>query len=290
MYPISVGNISADGIDVFYRYAGSEDAPVILLLHGFPSSSFMFRNLIPLLAISYRVIAPDLPGFGFTQVPSERNYQYTFANFAKTTEAFLDALQIKRFAVYIFDYGAPTGLRVALDRPDSVAAIITQNGNAYEEGFGANFWAPVKKYWASNSTADRDALRPALTFDATRSQYLDGSPHPGLIEPESYHLDQALLERPGNKDVQLDILYDYRTNVYLYPEFHAYFRSSGVPVLSVWGKNDAIFIPPGAEAYERDVRDFELHFLDAGHFALETDEVEVAKLIKGFLKRHNWVL
>ncbi|KAI5918128.1 Alpha/Beta hydrolase protein [Camillea tinctor] len=287
MNTTAIGNVSADGINIFYRYAGPPDAPVILLLHGFPASSFMFRNLIPLLALSYHVIAPDLPGFGFTQVPSERNYQYTFANFAKTTEAFLDALHIEQFAVYIFDYGAPTGLRVALDRPDAITAIISQNGNAYVEGLGASFWAPVERYWASNSTADRDALRPALTFNATRGQYVDGSPHPDKIPPETYHLDQALLERPGNKDLQLDILYDYRTNVALYPQFQAYFRDSGVPVLAAWGRNDAIFVPPGAEAFARDVKDFELHFLDAGHFALETNEVEVAGLIDAFLKKHK---
>ncbi|KAI6088556.1 Alpha/Beta hydrolase protein [Hypoxylon rubiginosum] len=282
----SVSNVKADGIDVFYRHAGPKDAPVILLLHGFPSSSFMFRNLIPLLAeLGYRVIALDLPGYGFTEVPAERGYHYTFANFAKTTEAFLDALEIKRFAVYIFDYGAPTGLRVALDRPNDITAIITQNGNAYTEGFGEEFWAPIKKYWESGSVEDRDALRPFLTLDVTKGQYVNGSPHPSLIQPETYYLDQALMDRPGNKEVQLDMLYDYRTNVPLYTKFHEYFRSSGVPILAVWGKNDTIFIPPGAEAFRRDAKHFELHFLDAGHFALETNEIEMADLINKFLKR-----
>ncbi|KAI1764992.1 Alpha/Beta hydrolase protein [Hypoxylon sp. FL1150] len=282
----SIGNVKADGIDVFYRHAGPKDGPVILLLHGFPASSFMFRNLIPLLAeLGYRAIAPDLPGYGFTEVPAEQEYQYSFANYAKTTEAFLDALNIKKFAVYIFDYGAPTGLRVALDRPDDITAIITQNGNAYVEGFGEEFWAPIKKYWESGSVEDRDALRPFLTLDVTKGQYVNGSPHPSLIQPETYYLDQALMDRPGNKEIQLDMLYDYRTNVDLYPKFHEYFRSSGVPILAVWGKNDTIFIPPGAEAFKRDAKRFELHFLDAGHFALETNEVEMADLIDKFLKQ-----
>ncbi|KAI4866003.1 alpha/beta-hydrolase [Hypoxylon rubiginosum] len=286
MVLISIGRVKADGIDIFYRHAGLKDAPVILFLHGFPSSSFMFRNLMPLLAgLGYRAIAPDLPGYGFTQVPIEREYQYTFANFAKTTEAFLDALDVKRFAVYIFDYGAPTGLRLALNRPNDVSAIITQNGNAYDDGFGEEFWAPIKKYWESGSVEDRDALRPFLTLDVTKGQYVNGSPHPYLIQPETYHLDQALMDRPGNKEIQLDMLYDYRTNVELYPKFHEYFRSSGVPILAVWGKNDTIFIPPGAEAYKRDAKHFELHFLDSGHFALETNEAKMAGLIGGFLER-----
>ncbi|KAI0407140.1 alpha/beta-hydrolase [Xylaria palmicola] len=284
----TVNNITVDGINIFYREAGPRNAPVILLLHGFPSSSFMFRHLIPLLAVSHRVIAPDLPGFGFTEVPGELHYQYTFANLAATTGSFLDALGITRFAVYVFDYGAPTGLRLALDRPRSVTAVISQNGNAYREGLGADFWAPIMRYWASGgAAADRAALLPALTPGATRSQYVDGSPHPGRIEPEAYHLDQALLERPGNKDIQLDLFYDYRNNVDLYPEFQAYFRASGVPVLAIWGEKDAIFVPAGAEAFRRDVKHFELHFLDAGHFALETNEVAVAKKIDGFLKKHQ---
>ncbi|KAI0544994.1 alpha/beta-hydrolase [Xylaria curta] len=286
---LTVNNVTVDGINVFYREAGANDAPVILLLHGFPSSSFMFRHLIPLLAISYRVIAPDLPGFGFTEVPAELQYQYTFENLAKTTGSFLDVLGIKRFAVYIFDYGAPTGLRLALNRSQSVSAIISQNGNAYVEGFGQEFWAPIMKYWASGSTADREALLSALTFNATKSQYVDGSPHPNKIEPETYHLDQALLERPGNKDIQLDLFYDYRTNVDLYPKFQEYFRNSSVPVLAIWGKNDVIFIPPGAEEFRRDVKNFELHFLDAGHFAMETNEVVVAERIDNFLKTYDAV-
>ncbi|KAH9890720.1 alpha/beta-hydrolase [Xylariomycetidae sp. FL2044] len=290
MTQVSVSTIKADGVDIFYRQAGSpsKTSPTLLLLHGYPSSSFMFRNLIPLLAPSYHVVAPDLPGFGFTSVPPSRNYQYTFADFAKTVAAFLDALHIERFAIYIFDYGAPTGLRLALDRPEAVTAIVSQNGNAYVEGFGKEFWAPVMKYWKSGSEEDRAALRGALTYDATRSQYVDGSPHPEDIEPETWHLDQALLERSGRDEVMLDLFYDYRTNVDLYPRFQEYFRESGVPVLTVWGKNDEIFVPAGAEAYSRDVKkeNLEVHWLDAGHFALETNEETVARFIKGFLSRY----
>ena len=282
-----VATVKADGINVFYRHAGPPDAPTVLLLHGYPSSSHMFRNLIPRLAPKYRVIAPDLPGFGFTSVPDSLNYEYTFANLSKTLTAFVDALGLKRFAMYIFDYGAPTGLRFALERPEAVAAIITQNGNAYTEGFGAEFWAPLQKYWASGSSEDREAIRGATTLDVTKWQYTNGSPNPDAIQPEAYYLDQALMDRPGNKDIQLDLFYDYRTNVPLYPRFQEYFRNSNVPVLAIWGKNDTIFIAPGAEAYRRDVKKLDFHWLDAGHFALETNEDEVAKQIQRFLEKHN---
>lgn len=282
-----VATVEADGIKVFYREAGPVDAPTIVLLHGFPSSSFMFRNLIPLLAKQYRVIAPDLPGFGFTEVPPERKYVYTFANIAETFTAFVDALHLKHFAIYIFDYGSPTGLRFALARPEAVAAIVTQNGNAYAEGFGRPFWDPLEKLWASGSAADRDALRPALELGTTKWQYTNGAARPDAIQPEAYYLDQALMDRPGNKEIQLDILYDYRTNLGLYPKFQAYLRESGVPVLAVWGKNDDIFVAPGAEAFARDVKDFELHFLDAGHFALETNEEEMAGYILAFFEKQQ---
>lgn len=283
----TIHTVEADGVNIFYRAAGLETAPVLLLLHGYPASSFMFRNLIPLLALSYRVIAPDLPGYGFTEVPKARNYMYTFANLTTTTEAFLDALNISRFAVYIFDYGAPVGLRLALDRPDAVSAIISQNGNAYVEGFGEDFWAPIQKYWESGSAEDREALREVLTLNATASQYTTGSPHPERIPPETWHLDQALMERPGNKDIQLDLLYNYRTNVALYPKFQEYFRESNVPVLAAWGKNDKIFIPPGAEAYKKDVKRFELKWLNTGHFAIETNEKILAGYINEFLQKYK---
>lgn len=282
-----VSTVSADGLQVFYRSAGSPANPTILLLHGYPTSSHMFRNLIPLLAAKYHVVAPDLPGYGFTVVPAEREYTYTFANFATTVAAFLDVLDIKKFAVYIFDYGAPTGLRLALQRPDAVAAIISQNGNAYVEGFGKDFWAPLEKYWISGAQGDRDALREALELEPTRWQYTNGAKNPEALQPEAWTLDQALMEREGNREVQLDMFYDYRKNVELYPAFQEYFRTSGVPVLTAWGKNDDIFVAPGAEAFKRDVKKLETKWLDAGHFALETNEETLATWIDDFLVKFN---
>jgi pimeloyl-ACP methyl ester carboxylesterase len=283
-----IASVKADGVEIFYRSAGSKSAPAVLLLHGFPSSSHMFRNLIPLLSAQYRVIAPDLPGFGFTVVPTERKYEYTFANLATTIEAFLDALSIEKFAVYIFDYGAPTAFRIALNRPHAITALVTQNGNAYEEGLGADFWAPIQQYWATGENEIKEKIRAtALNFDTTKWQYTFGSPHPDAISPETYHLDTALMMRPGNQDIQLEILYDYRTNIPLYPKFHQWLRASAVPVLAVWGKNDPIFVPAGAEGYKKDVKDLEIHYLDAPHFALETNEVAMAAFMMDFFKKHN---
>ncbi|KAH8908497.1 alpha/beta-hydrolase [Coniochaeta sp. PMI_546] len=279
--------VSADGIQVFYRHAGSPSSPTILLLHGFPSSSHQFRNLIPLLAAKYHVVAPDLPGYGFTVVPAERGYKYTFANLATTIGAFVDALAIKKFAVYIFDYGAPTGLRLALQRPEAVAGIISQNGNAYVEGFGQPFWAPIQKYWASGSQEDRDALRQLFELPATKWQYTNGAKNPDAIAPEAWTLDQALMDREGNKEIQLDLFYSYGTNVELYPAIQQYFRTSGVPVLAAWGKNDEIFVAPGAEAFKRDVKKLELKYLDAGHFAIETNEEILAGWIEDFLVKFD---
>ena len=287
MSAVEVSTVKADGVDVFYRHAGSKDAPAILLLHGFPSSSHQFRNLIPLLATRYRVVAPDLPGYGFTDIPAERNYKYTFASLTQTITAFVDAIGLKRFAIYIFDYGAPTGLRLALSRPDAIAAIISQNGNAYTEGFGHPFWTPIEKLWASGAQADRDALRWLVTLPATKFQYVDGSPHPDEIQPEAYYLDQALLDRKGIDEVQLDLLYDYRTNLELYPKFQEYFRTSDVPVLAAWGKHDTIFIAPGAEAFKKDVKKLEVKYLDAGHFAIETNEKELAQWIFDFFEKYD---
>ncbi|KAH8881747.1 alpha/beta-hydrolase [Thozetella sp. PMI_491] len=283
----TVATIEVDGVKVFYREAGLKDAPVVLLLHGFPSSSHQFRNLIPLLATRYRVVAPDLPGYGFTEVPAERNYKYTFENLTKTVAEFVDALAIKRFAIYVFDYGAPTGLRLALQRPESIAAIITQNGNAYVEGFGHPFWDPIEKVWATGAQEDREALLSLLTVDVTKFQYVGGSPHPERIPPETWILDQALMDRPGNKDIQLDLLSDYGSNVPLYPKFQEYFRTSNVPVLAAWGKNDVIFIAPGAEAFARDVKKLELKLVDAGHFAIETNEVQYAQWIFDFFDKYS---
>ncbi|KAH6615423.1 Alpha/Beta hydrolase protein [Chaetomium sp. MPI-SDFR-AT-0129] len=286
---IRVATVKADGVNVFYRAAGPSNAPTVVLLHGFPSSSHMFRNLIPILATRYRVIAPDLPGFGFTTVPEERNYQYTFANLTQTFTAFVDALSLTRFAVYIFDYGAPTAFRFALERPDAIAAIISQNGNAYEAGLGQPFWSQVQKLWIPEGARkeDRDALRGLLELGATQWQYQNGSPHPDDIPPETYSLDQALMDRPGNKEVQLDLFESYGSNVALYPRFQEYLRSSRVPVLTAWGKADEIFVPAGAEAFKKDVETLETHWLDAGHFALETNETQVAEWIFGFFDKYR---
>jgi pimeloyl-ACP methyl ester carboxylesterase len=271
------------GETVFHREAGSPSHPTILLLHGFPTSSHQYRNLIPLLATKYHVLAPDLPGFGFTTAPKE--YVYTFENIANTISQWLQIIpnSPKKYSVYIFDYGAPTGLRLALKNPSAISAIISQNGNAYKEGLG-DAWAPVQKYWASNSTADRDAIRVLVAAGTTRWQYENGEPDPTVVAPETYTLDQALLDRPGNADIQLDLFYDYQFNVELYPKFQQYFRDSQVPLLATWGKNDPFFTPPGAEAFKRDLPKAEAHLLDAGHFAGETHTAEIAGLMLKFLK------
>ncbi|KAL0640434.1 hypothetical protein Q9L58_000403 [Maublancomyces gigas] len=284
-----VNTIIADGINVFYRSAGLPTAPVVLLLHGFPTSSHQFRNLIPILSTKYRVIAPDLPGFGFTQVPSERNYKYTFENIAVSIGAFVDALKLTKFAIYIFDYGAPVGLRLALERPDSITAIITQNGNAYVEGLG-NFWGQIREFWVNDTPEVRENLSNALlTFGATKWQYEFGVTDPdrlALIAPETYYLDQALMERPGNENIQLDLFKDYENNLALYSKFHSYFRARQPPVLAVWGKNDVIFIPAGAEAFKKDIENLEVKFFETGHFALESHLEEISTAILEFLEKN----
>lgn len=284
-----VNSITVDGIDIFYRSAGAPTAPVVLLLHGFPTSSHQFRNLIPILSGKYRVIAPDLPGFGFTGVPAERNYKYTFENIALSIGAFVDALELTKFAIYVFDYGAPVGLRLALDRPDSITAIITQNGNAYVEGLG-NFWGQVREFWANDTAESRTKLsNTLLTFEATKWQYESGVTDPdrlASIEPEAYHLDQMLMERPGNKDIQLDLFKDYENNLALYSKFHSYFRSRQPPVLAVWGKNDAIFTPAGAQAFRKDIENLEVKLFETGHFALESHLEEISTAILEFLGRN----
>jgi pimeloyl-ACP methyl ester carboxylesterase len=270
---------------VFYREAGPADAPVVLLLHGFPTSSHQYRELIPRLAKQYRIIAPDLPGFGFTVVPEARKYVYTFDAIAHTMEAFVDALGLKRYALYVFDYGAPTGFRLAMWHPERVTAIVSQNGNAYEDGLG-DTWSPIRKYWATPSAENREIVRKnVLTLEGTKFQYLEGAAHPETVAPESYMLDQALLERPGQTDIQLDLFLDYASNVKLYPAFHEYFRTSEPPLLAIWGKNDPFFIPPGAEAYKRDNPNATVQFLDTGHFALETHVDEIAAAMLEFLGR-----
>ncbi|HEX4319781.1 MAG TPA: alpha/beta hydrolase [Acidobacteriaceae bacterium] len=281
-----IRRIEADGVNVFYREAGPEDAPVVLLLHGFPASSFQYRELIPRLADKYRVIAPDLPGFGFTEVPAARNYKYTFDAIAKTIEAFTDALSLKRYALYVFDYGAPTGFRLAMARPERVTAIVSQNGNAYEDGLG-DAWGPIRRYWSEPNAANREVVRQAaVSLEGIKYQYVEGVPHPERIAPEGYTLDYALVSRPGNTDIQLDLFLDYANNVKLYPAFQEYFRKSKPPLLAIWGKHDPFFIPPGAEAFRRDNPNATVQFLDTGHFALETHVEEVAVAMRELLAKH----
>jgi pimeloyl-ACP methyl ester carboxylesterase len=281
--PASIQKVEADGVNVFYRAAGDASAPVVLLIHGFPASSFMFRELIPRLANAYRVIAPDLPGFGFTEVPADRNYIYSFDQVALTTDAFTKALKIDQYAMYVFDYGAPTGFRLAMAHPERVTAIVTQNGNAYEEGLG-DAWGPIRKYWAEPTAENRDVLRTnILTLDGTRWQYTHGVSDPDSVPPESYTLDAALLERPGNKDLQLDLFLDYASNVKLYPKVQEYFRKLQPPLLAIWGKNDPFFVPAGANAFRKDLPKARIEFLDTGHFALETHVIEIASAMRNFL-------
>jgi pimeloyl-ACP methyl ester carboxylesterase len=282
-----IQKVKADGVQVFYRAAGDPSAPVILLLHGFPTSSFMFRELIPRLADRYRVIAPDLPGFGFTEVPAERKYTYTFDALAHTIEAFTDALGLNRYAIYIFDYGAPTGLRLAMAHPRRVTAVVSQNGNAYEDGLG-DAWGPIRKYWSEPTAENREVLRQnIMTLETTRWQYTHGVANPQSVAPESYTLDTALFQRPGNIEIQLDLFLDYASNVKLYPKFQEYFRKSQPPLLAIWGKNDPFFIPAGAEAFRKDLPNAQVQFLDTGHFATETHVVEIAAAMREFLEENG---
>ncbi len=273
-----------DGSKIFYREAGSKTAPTVLLLHGFPTSSHMFRNLIPSLADRYHVVAPDLPGFGFTDAPDRKRFRYTFENLAKLIGKFTETIELDRYAIYVFDYGAPVGFRLALAHPERVTAIISQNGNAYEVGLSQG-WNPIQKYWNEPTAENRAALRDFLTPEATKFQYLHGVQDETLVAPEAYQLDSALLARSGNDEIQLDLFLDYASNVALYPKFQEYFRTSRPPLLAVWGKNDPFFLPPGAEAFKRDNPKAEVHFYDTGHFALETHQREIADAIREFLNR-----
>jgi pimeloyl-ACP methyl ester carboxylesterase len=273
-----------DGTKIFYREAGPKTAPTILLLHGFPTSSHMFRDLIPALADRYHVVAPDLPGFGFSDTPERKQFRYTFEHLAKIIGSFTQAIGLDRYAIYVFDYGAPVGLRLALAHPERITAIISQNGNAYEEGLSEG-WNPIQKYWKDPSAENRAALREFLKPEATRWQYLHGVKDSTLVAPEAYELDSALLARPGNDEIQLDLFLDYASNVALYPKFQEYFRATRPPLLAVWGKNDPFFLPPGAEAFKRDNPSAEVHFYDAGHFALETHAQPIATAIRDFLGR-----
>jgi len=274
-----------DGSKIFYREAGPKTAaPTILLLHGFPTSSHMFRDLIPALSDRYHVVAPDLPGFGFSDAPDRKRFRYTFENLAKVIDRFTQTVGLERFAIYVFDYGAPVGLRLALAHPERITAIISQNGNAYEEGLSQG-WNPIQKYWKEPTEANRAALRELLKPEATRSQYLYGVQDETLVAPEAYELDSALLVRPGNDEIQLDLFLDYASNVALYPKFQEYLRTNTPPLLAVWGKNDPFFLPPGAEAFKRDNPNAEVHFFETGHFALETHAQEIATAIRDFLGR-----
>jgi pimeloyl-ACP methyl ester carboxylesterase len=277
---------TVDGLRIFYREAGRPDAPAVLLLHGFPTSSHMFRDLIPLLAQRFRVVAPDLPGFGFSDAPDRAAFNYTFDRLAGVIGRFSEAVGLARFALYVFDYGAPVGFRLALAHPERITAIVSQNGNAYEEGLSEG-WNPIQAYWREPTETRRAALRDFLAPEATRWQYTHGVADEAQVAPESYTLDSALLSRPGNAEIQLDLFLDYASNVALYPRFQAYLRTHRPPLLAVWGKNDPFFLPAGAEAFRRDVAGAEVRFLDTGHFALETHAEEIGALITEFLLRVN---
>ncbi|UKB81145.1 alpha/beta fold hydrolase [Chryseobacterium sp. MEBOG07] len=281
-HPIHYRNIKVNDLNLFYREAGPVDAPTILLLHGYPTSSHMFRNLIPILSKKYHVIAPDLPGFGYSDAPDHTQFSYTFDNLAETVQTFVDKLEMKRFAVYIFDYGAPVGLRLAMNNPEKITGIVSQNGNAYEEGL-SNEWNPIQKYWKEPSQANRLALKDFVSKEATTFQYYHGVSDPSLIAPEAYTLDQKFLDRPGNIEIQLDLVKDYRTNVALYPKFHEYFRKYQPKLLLVWGNKDPYFLPAGAEAYKKDIPNAKLKFYNTGHFALETHAVEIGAEIVEFM-------
>ena len=282
MHKLSFRKIDVDGFNIFYREAGSKDAPAILLLHGFPSAGHMFRDLIPQLADRFRVIAPDLPGFGQSDMPGRGTFTYTFDNVARVIDRFTEIVGLSRFAIYVFDYGAPTGFRLATWHPERIAAIISQNGNAYEEGL-SDGWKPIRAYWESPSQANRKALRAFLTPETTAWQYTHGVPDATAVSPDGYSLDNFYLTRPGAAEVQLDLFGDYKSNIALYPAFQSYFRTHKPPFLAAWGRNDPFFLPAGAEAFTRDIPGAVVRFFDTGHFALETHASEIAMAIRDFL-------
>jgi pimeloyl-ACP methyl ester carboxylesterase len=273
-----------DGFKVFYREAGAPSLPKLLLLHGFPSASHMFRDLIPQLADRFHIVAPDLPGFGMSDMPSRERFKYTFDNVAGVIDRFTEVVGFNRYAVYIFDYGAPTGLRLAVKHPERITAIISQNGNAYEEGLSEG-WNPIQKYWKDPSEANRTALRGFLAPATTQWQYTHGVSDPTAVSPDGYSLDNFYLARPGADEVQLDLFGDYKSNVALYPTFQKYFKTHKPPLLAVWGRNDPFFLPPGAEAFKRDIPNAVVRLLDTGHFALETHAAEIAAEIRKFMEK-----
>lgn len=269
------------GINIFYRESGVGNGPTILLLHGFPTSGHMFRNLIPLLANEYHVVAPDFPGFGQSDMPQRHEFPYTFENIAKVIGGFVEKMRYEKFAIYVFDYGSPVGLRLALEKPEAITTVISQNGNAYEVGL-SDGWNPIRAYWKDPSDANRTALRTLLTPETTYWQYTHGVQDLSLVSPDGYSLDDFYLSRRGNDEVQLDLFLDYANNVAMYPKFQEYFRKYQPPLLAIWGKNDPFFLPPGAEAFKHDIRSAVVQFVDSGHFALETHYLEIAAAIKGF--------
>jgi pimeloyl-ACP methyl ester carboxylesterase len=284
MSDVAYRTVDVDGLTVFYREAGAADMPTLLLLHGYPSASHQFRELIPLLAGRFRIIAPDLPGFGKSDMPSRDDFSYTFERLADVIDRFTGVLGLETFAMYVFDYGAPVGFRIATRHPDRVTAIITQNGNAYEEGL-SDAWKPIQAYWNDSSQANREAIRVMVEPQTTIWQYTQGVPDTTRVSPDGYGLDNFYLARPGNDEIQLDLFLDYASNVALYPAWQRYFRTSRPPLLAIWGKNDPFFLPAGAEAFKRDIPDAEVRFLDTGHFALETNVEDVATAITQFLTR-----
>jgi pimeloyl-ACP methyl ester carboxylesterase len=282
MTKIAYRRIAVDSIEIFYREAGRSNAPALLLLHGFPTASHMFRDLIPQLADRFHVVAPDLPGFGHSDMPDRGAFTYTFDNIARVVDRFTEVVGLGRFAIYVFDYGAPTGFRLATWHPERVAAIISQNGNAYAEGL-SDGWKPIRAYWEDPSQTNRDALRAFLAPETTVWQYTHGVADPTAVSPDGYSLDNFYLTRPSVDEVQLDLFGDYKSNVALYPAFQAYFRTHKPPFLAVWGRNDPFFLPAGAEAFTRDIPDAVVRFFDTGHFALETHASEIAAAIRDFL-------
>jgi pimeloyl-ACP methyl ester carboxylesterase len=284
MSKVSFRKVNVDGFNIFCREAGAKNAPTILLLHGFPSASHMFRDLIPALADHFHLVAPDLPGFGQSDMPDRGTFAYTFDNVARVIDRFTEVVGLERFAIYVFDYGAPTGFRLGTWHPERVTAIISQNGNAYEEGLSEG-WTPIRAYWEDPSQANRDALRTFLASETTIWQYTHGVPDPTAVSPDGHSLDNFYLARPGADEVQLDLFGNYKSNVALYPTFQEYFRTHKPRLLAVWGKNDPFFLPAGAEAFKRDMPDAAVRFLDTGHFALETHASEIAAAIRDFLAR-----
>ncbi|KRE06064.1 alpha/beta fold hydrolase [Priestia aryabhattai] len=281
---VTYHTLEVKGLEIFYRKAGNPDKPTILLLHGFPSASHMFRDLIPVLEKDYYVIAPDYPGFGNTTSPDRKEFDYTFDHITEVIEAFVNKLELDKYALYVFDYGAPIGFRLAMRNPERVTAIISQNGNIYREGLGAK-WAAREEYWENPTLEKRQSYRTAFASETIKHQYIDGT-RENTVSPDGYTLDIAYMKRPGNDEKQLDLIFDYQTNVKMYPEFQQYLCKYQPPLLAVWGKNDVSFIPEGAEAFKKDLPDAEIHLVDSGHFALETHANEIGELMVDFLKRN----